>query len=228
MRVLSHEHPLLVPKPEDKRRYPFHIPEWFWERHDNAFVLDSDIYMSLKQDCAKLALLQSFPSKSAEADVLDDQIAKQLASRFCLRDLAQGAKRVNGPANLELAVQVDPAFESEQQERLVAAARWFLKAALEIEVLRKALARASDTPCPMPQKFELKGGATVVDDAGRSKYSEGYSFYLQNRIKPTSVAAFVEQMRDALCSKRRLIRRADDFTLYRGKLVGIVLVRLFL
>jgi hypothetical protein len=178
-------------------RFPFRLPDWFWQAPDKAYLIPPVEMRVLQTDCQRLLVLKKISGPNA--DELEESIARRLSARFSLRDLAAGAEVCAGDSSgIALAVQLDPQFDEGAKATLRKGVSLFLDAALSADVIERALARSTATPSPMPDRYELKDGKPVIDEAGRPQFTTAYATYLKQRSKPASASAFTAQLREAL------------------------------
>src|SRR4051812_39850273 len=88
LKVISHSHPTVETAADVNKRYPYRVPEWFWQNADQAFLLSAEDYIIFAQDIEKLTALKTLEN-SNRTDTLEDDIARRLASEFSVRDLAR-------------------------------------------------------------------------------------------------------------------------------------------
>jgi hypothetical protein len=192
---------LLHADPNVNERYPFRVPDWLWQQPDQSYVLNTEDFLSLRQDVAKLAELKKLPNTTA-ADALKEDIARRLARKYTVRYLDRAAIIVSDSGSgRSLALRFDPTFEESEKAMLVEAAKLFLAHALDRDVIEKAWARSTATPKPMPAQYEMENGQPKLDAAGRPVFTDDYSRFLGFRMKPASGAVFAEQMGTALSSR---------------------------
>ena len=183
------------PNLDMNERYPYRLPDWFWQSPTNAHLLSPQDVISTRNDIAKLAALTNPVAKRT----LENHIAEWLASKFTVRDLIISSYVVSSPKNqVSLAVLIDPSFDPGVRTLLQDAALRFIEVAFDPEVIKKAFDRSTQQPSPMPAVYELKAGVPKVDEINRPVYSEDYAFYRQQRVKPASIEAFLLQLRNAL------------------------------
>lgn len=179
-------------------RYPYRLPDWFWQAPEQSHLISTAEFITLKGDAQKLKALQQLEDSSA-ADSLEEDIAKRLSAKFAARDLAFGAYvATDAKTGTSLAVQFDPMLDEKTKDTLKKATSLFLSVALDAEVIKQALARSTATPSPMPPMYEMKDGKPVMDEVGRPVFTKDYNFYLTQRALPSSIDAFTKQLRDAL------------------------------
>jgi hypothetical protein len=184
------------PDSDSKDRYPYRLPDWFWQSPKNAHLLSPQEVISTRNDIAKLdGLLNTSSAKHS----LEINIAEWLASKFSIRDLIISSNVVTSPkTQLSLAVLLDPDFDPNTKAMLQDAALRFIEVAFDPVVIKKAYDRSTLMPSPMPEEYELKDGSPLVDEIDRPVYAENYAFYLTQRTKPASIEAFLLQLRNAL------------------------------
>lgn len=179
-------------------RYPYRVPDWLWDTARTSYLLSPEDVLTLRSDIAKLAELEKVPDSRA-ADSLEDDIAKRLSDKFSLRDLAVGSFIVKEPSSgIDLAVQIDPAFNAQSRATIQSAVSRFVKIALDPEVIKKAYERSTLTPTPMPEMFKLKDGKQEMDAIGRPEFTSNYAFYLKQRVRPTDPEHFTAHLRNAM------------------------------
>ena len=176
-------------------RYPYRLPDWFWQAPQNEHLLTAAEVISTRHDIAKLNAL----SNSAAKHALEINVAEWLATKFSIRDLILSSYVVTDPdSQISLAVLADPSFDPNMKMILQEAALRFIKVAFDPDVIKKALDRSTLLPNPMPAAYQSKNGMPLLDEIDRPIYSADYAFYLQQRIKPASVDAFLIQLHNTL------------------------------
>lgn len=180
-------------------RYPNRLPEWLWDVESTAHLLTADELISLRRDIDRHAALSRL--SDPQADLLGPEIAARLARKFAVRDLARDAFAVRNPAyGIDLAVRMDPAFSPQASRTIRGALRRLMQVALDDDVIRTALARATALPAPVPGKYETREGQVVVDEAGRKVLTPAYAFFLRQRALPASAQDFAAHLKGALSS----------------------------
>jgi hypothetical protein len=154
--------------------------------------------VTLRRDIAKLAELEE-ASISVVADTLRNDIAKQLSSKFTIRDLSVGAFVAKNPVSgVAVAVQIDPSFDAISKAMIQSAAARFVQVALDPGVIKRAVERSTLTPSPMPERYEVVNGKQKLDELDRPLLTSTYKWYLRLRPKPISAALFSSELHDAL------------------------------
>jgi hypothetical protein len=181
--------------PDINARYPYRLPDWFWDSPQNAHLLTPQEVITTRKDIARMQAMTSATDKQN----LETNIAEWLATKFSIRDLSSGSSVINSPKTpVSLAVLIDPSFDPAAKKLLENAVLRFLEVAFDPQTIKKAYDRSTQRPSPMPEVYESKDGEAVVDDLQRPIYSENYALYLKQRTKPVSTEAFLTQLRNAL------------------------------
>jgi hypothetical protein len=154
---------------EDAARYPYRLPDWFWQSPQNADLLPPNQVISTRNDIAKLDEL----SRSSAKQKLEIDIAERLASKFSLHDLALRSTVVSSPKNgVSLAILIDPSFASNAKAMLQEAALRFLEVAFDPAVIRKAFNRSTETPNSAPADQSAQNCAPGMDESGLPECSD--------------------------------------------------------
>jgi hypothetical protein len=58
MNVVSHYHPALETRADVNERYPYRVPDWFWQTPEKAFTISPEDYVTFVQDIGVLVWLE--------------------------------------------------------------------------------------------------------------------------------------------------------------------------
>lgn len=172
-------------------RYPYRVPDWLWKDQLRSIWIDSVTNVKLSEKILKMEDAYNVKNDSL-GDLLEKEINQLLNSKLSLLNLERGSKIIESKNGLNLALQLDPNFRTQDQVLLSKAAKLFLEIALDDKVIAEAYENSIDSPTPVPE---------IYDKIDVNKFTVNYAFMLNNRIKPFSSEQLKIQLKNALTTQ---------------------------